>query len=153
MSDDLNSLPGVSSTTNTGTNGFQAERTPSDGNPSFASSVMMRYQDAYVVARVTTGFGSVIKGIGILLAIVIFGGAIAVANQPAVSYGYVSYSTPKTMHIIVGFVLAVIIGAMFYLLGILVSAQGQILKASLDGAVNSSPFMSNDQKAQVMSLR
>jgi hypothetical protein len=39
-----------------------------------------------------------------------------------------------------------------YVLGILVSAQGQILKASLDNAVNGSPFLTNEHRAKVMSL-
>jgi len=38
------------------------------------------------------------------------------------------------------------------LLGVVVSAQGQVLKATLDGSVNTSPFLDLTQKAQVMSL-
>jgi hypothetical protein len=44
----------------------------------------------------------------------------------------------------------VAIGTLF---GTPVSAQGQVLKAALDGAVESSPFLSDDQCADVMSLR
>jgi len=49
-------------------------------------------------------------------------------------------------------VFGVVAGTLFYLLGVLVSAQGQILKASLDGAVNSSPFLTNQHRAKIMSL-
>lgn len=40
----------------------------------------------------------------------------------------------------------------FYVFGVLVSAQGQILKAMLDSAVNSSPFLNNEHRAKIMSL-
>ena len=48
---------------------------------------------------------------------------------------------------------AVIVGVPLYVLGILVSAQGQILKATLDSAVTNSPFLTEDQMAEVMSLQ
>jgi len=38
-----------------------------------------------------------------------------------------------------------------WVLGVLVSAQGRMLKATLDTAVNSSPFLSNAERAEVMS--
>jgi hypothetical protein len=44
------------------------------------------------------------------------------------------------------------VGLLFYLLGVLVAAQGQTLLASLDSAVNSSPFLTNHQKAEILSL-
>ena len=49
-----------------------------------------------------------------------------------------------------GLFVAAIWFVLFFALGIIVSAQGQILKADLDGAVNTSPFMTDDQKAHVM---
>jgi hypothetical protein len=50
------------------------------------------------------------------------------------------------------FVLAVSVGVPLFVLGVLVSAVGQILAATLDTAVTSSPFLTKDQMAQVMSL-
>src|SRR5215218_1006488 len=35
------------------------------------SALMSRYKDAYVIARATNGFGGLIKGIGIVIAIVL----------------------------------------------------------------------------------
>ena len=110
-----------------------------------AVAVMIRYNDAYLVAKATTTFGTIIKAIGFLLAFGMLSGALAVANQQS--------SDGKILFITVGVVAALITAAMFYLFGVLVSAQGQILKASLDGAVNSSPFLTDDQRAQTMSLR
>ncbi len=40
-----------------------------------------------------------------------------------------------------------------WVLGVMISSQGQLMKASLDGAVHSSPFLNNSQKAEVMSLK
>ncbi len=46
------------------------------GQSDYALAVIRRYGDAYLVAGVTTGFGSIIKGIGIVLAVLTFGGSI-----------------------------------------------------------------------------
>lgn len=117
----------------------------SDTTLSAADSVMGRYRDAYSVANTITLFGSVIKGVGIVLAILTF---ITVAT-----IGNYMYGGMGTVYIFLGFIMGATIGTVLYLLGILVSAQGQLLKATLDSAVNTSPFLSNDQKASVMSLR
>ena len=147
MSEDLDSLFELNASANPHgqpPSGFDPAPPSPGGKLVFAASALTRYRDAYLVARVTTGFGSIIKGIGIVIAVVIFGGAATVADQ--------LYSSAKTQYMLTGFVTAVIVGAVFYLFGILVSAQGQILKASLDSAVHSSPFMNDNQKAEVMSL-
>jgi len=52
----------------------------------------------------------------------------------------------------ISIVFGIFAGALFYIVGVLVSAQGQILKASLDGAVNSSPFLADEHRARIMSL-
>jgi hypothetical protein len=54
--------------------------------------------------------------------------------------------------LVIGLVLAVIVGGGGFILGTLLAAQGQVLKATLDTAVNSSPFLSNDQRVEIMSL-
>ena len=93
---------------------------------------MKRYRDAYLVARATATIGKVIKGIGIL---VIAMGLIN-AGQSASAIG----------------LFVALVGALLYCAGVLVAAQGQILLASLDTAVNSSPFLTNEEKAKAMSL-
>jgi hypothetical protein len=109
------------------------------------STLMKRYRDAYIVARVTNGFGAIIKTIGIIA-----GGLLALIGFMAASKG--GPNDPMSVLGIVGIVVAILIGGLFYILGILVAAHGQILKASLDTAVNSSPFLTNDNKAMIMSL-
>jgi RNA polymerase subunit RPABC4/transcription elongation factor Spt4 len=109
------------------------------------SAVVKRYRDAYLVANVVDGVGSLSKGIGIVIAgVLVLVGLISAGSgrggDTAVAMGVVIIA------------LGVATGAWFYVLGILVAAQGQILKASLDGAVNGSPFLTNEHRAKIMSL-
>jgi hypothetical protein len=108
--------------------------------PPTVTSVTRRYADAYVIARTVEGFGATIKGIGIVIgALMVLGSIVAALESGAlISLG--------------GIVIAVAITAVLYLLGTLASAQGQILKATLDTAVNSSEFLSAHDRAQVMSI-
>ena len=110
------------------------------GSP--AAKVMSRYRDAYLVARTIVGVGSIIKGIGIFIAIV-----IALVGLVAATQGQSNFIMGLG-----GVLLGVVVGVPLFVLGILVSAQGQILKATLDVAVNDSPFLSDDQRAEMMSL-
>jgi len=107
--------------------------------------LISRYGDAYTVARVTVGFCDVNKIIGMVLA-----GLIALATLIVASQGEGGLSFAMFL---MGMLFAAFVGVLFYLSGVMVSAQGQILKASLDGAVNSCPFLTNEQRAQIMSLR
>lgn len=66
--------------------------------------------------------------------------------------GTAGSSTSFTLFVM-GMLFAAFVGVLFYLFGVIVSAQGQILKASLDGALNNSPFLTNDHRARIMSLR
>jgi hypothetical protein len=123
----------------------QSVRKASARDSSEVASLMKRYTDAYVVGRAITGFGSLIKVIGIVIAIllVLIGFLVAAKNGPRETISYLG---------IIGIVVGVLSGALFYIIGVLVSAQGQILKASLDSAVNSSPFLTNEHRAKIMSL-
>ena len=102
-----------------------------------------RYWDAYLVARATTTIGSVVKTVGILFGILIVLIGLLMGAD----------SRGNPMLIVAGLLLGVLVAIPFCVLGILVSANGQILKANLDGAVHSSPFLDDQQKASVMSLQ
>ncbi|HRH98829.1 MAG TPA: GYF domain-containing protein, partial [Prosthecobacter sp.] len=106
--------------------------------------VIKRYWDAYLTARAVTGFGGIIKTFG-----VIFGMLIAVAGLIVAVNGRGFDPIEVAIGALVG---AFFIAVPFYALGVLVSAQGQVLKASLDTAVNSSPFLTDQDRIQVMSL-
>lgn len=112
-----------------------------------AKALKKRYWDAYIVARTTVNLGTGIKILGLLLGVIIFLIILALANNQ------IRYSRDAPLiGAIIGGVWGVSVWVIFFILGVLVSAQGQILKASLDGAVNSSPFLTNEQRAKIMSL-
>lgn len=54
--------------------------------------------------------------------------------------------------LLIAFVAAGLWFVVFFVAGVMVSSYGQQLRATLDSAVNSSPLMSPDQKAQAMRL-
>lgn len=108
-----------------------------------ASAIIKRYKDAYLYARWVDGIGRFIKAIGIILAILLILAMLFVGN-------YTGYNL--VVSLLAGIILGVLIGVPFYIGGILVSAGAQILKASLDSAVNSSPFLTNEHRAKIMSL-
>ena len=101
-----------------------------------------RYRNAYTVARATDGIGSVIKFIGIALGIIV----------ALVGFIIGSGNRGSGIFVIGGLLLAAVIGIPLYVLGVLVSAHGQVLKANLDEAVHTSPFLTDQQRASVMSL-
>ena len=105
------------------------------------SALMRRYRDAYLVAKVTDGFGGMIKGIGIVIAVLLALVSLMLMGKDA------SFALGVVM-----LMSGIIAGVWIYIAGVLVSTQGQILKASLDGAVNSSPFLADEHKAKIMSL-
>ena len=107
------------------------------------AALLKRYRDAYLYARVVVGVGKFIKVVGILLAILLVLAAFIA--------GSVARSDPL-VSLILGAILGGIVWVVFYIWGVLVSAVGQILKASLDSAVNNSPFLTNEHRAKIMSL-
>jgi len=101
-----------------------------------------RYADAYNVAQTVDDIGSIIKVIGVILGVItIVGGFIIATHQEG--------SLPLTFG---GLLLGIVVGVPIFVLGVLVSAQAQILKATLDTAVHSSPFLTKEKMAEIISL-
>ncbi len=100
-----------------------------------------RYKNAYAKAKAIDDVGFTIKTLAIALGMIIVFGGLIISIEEGLSF----------------FVWSLVSGAAtaipFYILGIIISAQGQILKATLDTAVNTSPFLADDEKANAMSLR
>lgn len=128
------------------------------------SAVMKRYKDAYTVANIANGFGKLAKTLGIIVAaLIIFGGLIFAAYAAGSSSGSTPYN-PYGMNtapgagagLMIFFVFGfwgVFWGAIFYLIGVFLSALGQNLMASLDTAVYNSPFLTDEQKAYAMGVQ
>ena len=102
-----------------------------------------RYKDAFNIAGVIVGVGVAFKVIGVILGILIVLIAIVAGSdgRGGASIGLVG-----------GSIVGVVVGAFFYVIGTIVSSQGQILQATLDSAVNTSPHINNSEKAEIMSL-
>lgn len=126
-------LPDGQQTTNFSPAIPSVSRQPKSG----LSGIMARYKDAYRIARAVTGFGDTVKVLAFVLGVI-----VAVIGVAAGSIYFV----------VGGIALGVVIGLPIFILGILVSAQGQILKATLDSAVNSSPLLTKDEIRQILSL-
>lgn len=110
--------------------------------PTVVTAVTNRYSDAYLVARSVNGVGVAIKGIGLVIGVVL----------ALVSLGAGTNGGLGVVFAFAGIAVAGAIATVLFLLGSLASAQGQILKAVLDTAVNSSHFLTDQERAQVMSL-
>jgi hypothetical protein len=113
--------------------------------PKHLFALLDRYKDAYLVARALDGYGTLVKVLGFVGAgMLLLYGASWVNNgrlgDASFAFGVVC--------IVAGLFMAVL----FYFAGVLVSAQGQILNATLDSAVNGSPFLTDEHRARIMSL-
>ncbi len=117
-----------------------------DNDTTGTPSAMHRYTQGYRAAGWLVGLGSLLRAVGWILAVV-WGlvAAVALASQGGM------FGSNKTIGIA-----AVVCGlacwSTFYIWGTIVSANGQMLQASLDSAVNTSPFMTAAEKARSMSL-
>lgn len=123
------------------------------------SAVMKRYKDAYAVANIANGFGKLTKTLGIIVAgLIILAGLIFAAyaaGSSSNSFGIDTSPGPGAglMMFFVFSFWGVFWGAIVYLLGVVLSALGQNLMASLDTAVYNSPFLTDEQKAWAMGVQ
>lgn len=114
----------------------------------YADSATQRYWDSYLVAGTVNNVGAFTKGLGLVGGLLVCMGAlIAFSPSPNNPYGSLGQGFMG-----VGFVAGTAFGAGFFVLGVMISAQGQIMMATLDAAVNSSPFLDDMQRAKIMSL-
>jgi hypothetical protein len=121
---------------------------PSTGSRSLPfAALRSRYRDAYRMAT-----GAVVIGGTLKIMAVCAGGFVLIMSMLPVSRAIAVTGGADTTALLIGLVAAVLVGVPLYALGILVSAHGQMLKATLDTAVNTSPLLENDQKASIMSL-
>lgn len=113
------------------------------------NQVVRRYQDSYTVARTANAFGKLAKLAGFVCAGIIgFIGLlltfITISSFRDSGVGFVVF--------LIALVIGAVVGAIFYVFGIVLSALGQNLMAVLDTAVYASPFMTQEQKAQAMNI-
>ncbi|HLM80102.1 MAG TPA: hypothetical protein VK302_05660 [Terriglobales bacterium] len=117
--------------------------------PEFSESTIIieRYQDAYRAAEATVAFGETVRLGGVVLGgIVLVGALVEFLLNPAEHSGF-----PVVFASLVACVVFVVLISQILAMGF--HGQGQLLKAALDSGVNSSPFLTNAQRARVLSLR
>jgi len=107
-----------------------------------------RYEDAYLHARGLVQAGDLIQTVGWVLGAFLFCGALLEAHTVTKLLTPAADWLPPA-GLAIGATMTVFF---FWLVGVLVSAGGRRLMASLDSAVNSSPFLADAQRAKVMSL-
>lgn len=118
----------------------------SQGSFDPTGKAVLRYRDGYRVARFTTAMGTAVKILGVVLGVII--AALGLLGSQAMF----SSSEPETIFAVLSLLSGVVVFGVFFILGVAVSALGQQLKAALDSAVNTSPFLDIPAKAKVMSL-
>jgi uncharacterized membrane protein len=113
-----------------------------------------RYKDAYYYARFIDTVGRVLKAVGFI------GAALAILLGLAAAGSAAQYGVMRALDagfggmailFMFGLYAALWLG-IWWLFGTLCRASAQFLKASLDSAVHSSPFLSDLERADVMSL-
>ena len=96
----------------------------------------VRYSDGYKAAKAIIGFGNLVKILGAVAGVII--ALVALSLSGALFIG--------------GALLGALVWLGLFVSGIVICAQGQLLLATLDSAVNTSPFLDDSQRALVMSL-
>lgn len=119
----------------------------------YGPTVVRRYQDAYTVARVINGVGIFIRICGFVLAACTLLVSLVVwhrmGQDEQVSLGE---RFDDQVVLLVGVSSSILFALAPYVVSIFICAGGQILKAALDTAVNTSPFLDDKQRADIMSL-
>jgi len=111
-----------------------------------SAKAMERYRQAYRVARTIGDFAERAKLTGLVV-----GGVLVVASSLAGQWGWVRHSGfSLSLSLLACSVLPVLAG---YLWEKVFQAQGCLVAMSVDSAVNSSPFLSNAQRAAATFLR
>ncbi len=107
------------------------------------------YKDSYLLAKTAVKFGNIGKIVGFVSAGIIgFLGLlltlILVSTYRDAGVAFVVFLILVTI--------GVAIGALFYGLGIALTVLGKNLSSSLDSAVHGSPFLTDQQKAQMINI-
>lgn len=116
----------------------ERENFPKSSSPQLAGK---RYKDAYLSARAINVVGSIIKGVGIFIGILVL------------LLSFLAFEDFEGYAILGGIVISAAVAVPIYVSGILISAQGQLLLATLDSSVYSSPFLSLAEKANITSIQ
>lgn len=110
----------------------------------YSRRVVKRYREAYGNARATNALGGTIKTLGAVVGIL----AVLLGLKSLGDTRELGSSFMGLLMIMVG----IIIGITGWAMGAVIQAGAQMTLAQLDCAVNTSPFLTNEQRASMMSL-
>ena len=121
-----------------------------------AQARIKRYRDSYRVAKTLNAFGLLAKIVGLrgggLVAFISFTSGAGLMNEASrAPFGGGGAGVVGGIIFVGGISLGVLIAAVFFALGVVISALGQNLFAALDTAVHTSPFLTDEQKAEASS--
>ncbi|HZW92959.1 MAG TPA: hypothetical protein VFF64_08405 [Candidatus Eremiobacteraceae bacterium] len=116
---------------------------PFSAESSESTAAMERYRQAYQVARTIADFAEKAKFTGLVL-----GGVLVVASSVAGQWAWARHSGfSLSLSLLACSVFPVLAG---YLWEKVLQALGRLVEMNVDSAVNSSPFLSDAQRASAM---
>lgn len=114
------------------------------------SALIERYRDAYRLASSIVGFGATLKTVGVILGGLVI--LVTLGSESTFRSGALFPEPNSPPLTIAGLCAGLCVVAAFWVCGVLVAAQGQVLRATLDGAVAVSPFLDNAARAIAMGV-
>jgi hypothetical protein len=107
-----------------------------------------RYKNAYGISAATIKLGNLVKETAIVLAVAVtLGGVVVSVPSDPIQQAPVNW-----FHLLCALFVGVVILAAGAISGAFLAAQGQLMSALLDTAVNTSPHLQDLEKASVLTL-
>ncbi len=120
------------------------------------ANVTSRYLNGYRLTHTLGGLSQMVKGVSLLAGIfvILFGtiGSATVMRPNPGMVGLISIQSQHYVYLLSVIFFGALVAMVGWVFGILLEAYGEHLKASLDAAVNGSPFLSNIDRAKLMRL-
>lgn len=121
-----------------------------------SAKAVTRYQHGYRVARSVSGLGHICQAVGLLagILVVLFGvmGSETLMRPNPTMVGLANYQTQHNVYLVSVIFLGALVAFAGWVIGVLLAGYGQQLNATVDAAVNGSPFLSSLQRAQLLRL-
>jgi hypothetical protein len=117
---------------------------PQKVQPGEGHSLIKRYGDAYRVGKGLVKVGRLARGLGFILGVPTFFVALVLAG------GSYLPGLTVTTKVVIALLTSTLAAVPVFLLGELVAALGQVLQATVDTAVNTSPLLDGAQKSQIV---
>ena len=107
-----------------------------------------RYKNAYGIAAATTRLGNLVKQGAVALAgaVSLVGVVVSIPSNP------IQHLPVNWFHLLCSLFVGAVILAAGYISGASLAAQGQLMSALLDTAVNTSPHLQDLEKASIITL-